>query len=76
MAEGGFDDFEIENMGEKYSEYDDINYGQLDYEYNRIQDLLTDDQKIKNDEEKREYTERSEYLLKLIRKKKKNKKYH
>ena len=45
MVEGGFDDFEIQEMGEKYSDYDDMNYGQLDYEYNHLQDLLTDDQK-------------------------------
>ena len=69
MAERGFDDFEMQDLGQKYPEYDNMNYGKLDYEYNHIQDLLIDDQKIINDEEKREYTKRSEYLLKLIRQK-------
>ena len=68
MAEEGFEYHEMDAMGKKYPEYD-MNYEQLDYEYNHIQDLLRDGQKIKNDEENREYTKRSEYLLKLICKK-------
>ena len=68
MAKGGFD-FEMQDLGDNYPQCDEMNYEQLDYEYNHIQDLLIDDQKIINDEEKREYTKRSEYLLKLIRQK-------
>ena len=69
MAEGEYENRGMEELSQKYPEYDDMNYGQLDYEYNHIEDLLTDDQKIINDEENREYTKKSEYLLKLIRKK-------
>ena len=69
MVEGEFGDFETQDLCEKYPEYDDMDYGQFDYEYNHTQDLLIDDQKIENDEEKREYTKRSEYLLKLIHEK-------
>ena len=69
MAEGEFDDYEIQDLGKKYHEYDDMNYEQLDYEYSHLQDLLIDDKKLKKYEENREYTKRSEYLLKLISKK-------
>ena len=36
MAEGRSDDYEMRQLGEKYPEYDDMNYEQLDYEYNHI----------------------------------------
>ena len=36
MAEGGFDDYEMENMDEKYPEYDKMNDEQLDNEYDDL----------------------------------------
>ena len=36
MAEGGFDDLEMEGYGRKYPEYDDINEQELNDERNRL----------------------------------------
>ena len=36
MAEGGFEDYEMEGFGRKYPEYDDINEQELNDECNRL----------------------------------------
>ena len=33
MAEGGFEDFEMQDLGQKYPQYDEMNDEELDNEY-------------------------------------------
>ena len=65
MAEGGFDDFEMEYMGRKYPEYDDMNEQELHDEYenllkNRL-NLLNDDPSTQ-DEQFIDVKERINYI--------------
>ena len=56
MAEGVFNDHEIQDSGEKYPEYDDMNYRQLRNEYESVSDLLSDHQYLEdNPKEKIKY---------------------
>ena len=36
MAEGEFDDIEMQDLGQKYPEYNDMNYQQLNHEYQNL----------------------------------------
>ena len=65
MAEGGFDDFEMEYMGRNYQEYDDMNEQELNDEYenllkNRL-NLLNDDPSTQ-DEQFVDVKERINYI--------------
>ena len=67
MAEGGFDDYEMQDLSEKYPEYDDMNYGQVLDHYERESDLLLDHQYLEdNPKEKIKYEKRFHYLGKLL----------
>ena len=73
MAEGRVDEYEMQDLGEKYSKYDEMNYGELVNEYYSIQDLLLNDEFQKNNSEQfRKYEETQNSLSKLIREKEKD----
>ena len=69
MAEGGFDDFEMDDLGSKYPEYDDLNEQELYDEYdsltqNRLKLLRSDtdpqDEQFVHVKERVNYIERIE----------------
>ena len=67
MDEGGFDDFEMKDLGKKYPQYDEMNYDQLANEYNNLQDLLINDKFVKKNQKKsREYEKKFHYLSNLL----------
>ena len=51
MAEGGFEDFEMQDLGQKYPQYDEMNDEELDNEYQNLSkeclDLLHNDDDVK-----------------------------
>ena len=75
MAEGGFDDFEMEDMSREYSEYNDMSFDEL----TKQRDLLNQrsfiiDREISNDNvsnyaEYNDITNRKKYINDLIIKK-------
>ena len=67
MAEGRFDDYETQDSGEKYPEYDDMNYGQLLNEYESVTALLLDYQYLEDNPKKKiKYEKRFHHLGKLL----------
>ena len=69
MAKEVFDDHETQYLGEKYPEYDDMNYGQLRNEYVNVSDLLLDHQYLEDNPKKKIiYEKRYHYLGELLSK--------
>ena len=67
MAEGGFHDFEMQDLGQKSPLYDEMNYDQLANEYINLQDILINDKFVKkNFKKSREYEKRFHYLSNLL----------
>ena len=62
MAEGGLDDYEVQDLDENYPEYDDMNYEQVLDHYEKVSDLLLDHQYLEDNlEEKIKYEKRYHY---------------
>ena len=65
MAEAGFDDFEMEDLGRKYPEYDDLDYDDLEYNFHYLsqeRDKLLDDNGIINKEKLDHHNNRIRYI--------------
>ena len=67
MAEGVFNDFDMNDLGEKYPDYNDMNDGQLCNEYESINYLLLHHQYLEDNPKKKiKYEKRFHYLGKLL----------
>ena len=57
MAEVGFDDFEMQDLGQKFPQYDEMNDEELDNEYQILSkerlDLLRNDDDVRSDDVKK-----------------------